>query len=481
MPSERKNLMLTDPASPSRLDYKWKALIAVAIGTFMSTLDSSIVNLAMPTLGQEFGVEITTVEWVAMAYMLALAGLLISMGRLSDMVGHKRVYNVGFAIFTLGSLLCAMSRGIDTLILFRVVQGAGAAMLASNGAAILTAAFPRSERGKAMGLNGTIVGAGLTVGPSLGGLLIHAFGWRSIFTINLPIGVIGILLASRLLRPDSPVANNERFDLPGALALLSSLTALLLALSRGEAWGWSSTPTVGLFALSLASLILFIRIEMRVPHPTMDLSLFRNRLFSAASSSAVISYMAIATVTFVMPFYLQQVRGYTTAQMGLMLTVVPLTMVVVSPVSGWISDRIGSRVLSSAGMASVAVALFLLRGLHPESTPAEITVRLILVGLGNGLFTSPNSSAIMGAVPPQRLGVASGMISTVRTVGMVTGIALAGAVIALRSGQLIDAGIAPDDTFGVALKSAFLVAGGIATAGIIPSLVRGREARRAPR
>ncbi|HOJ23382.1 MAG TPA: MFS transporter, partial [Armatimonadota bacterium] len=252
--------MLTDPASPSRLDYKWKALIAVAIGTFMSTLDSSIVNLAMPTLGHEFGVEITTVEWVAMAYMLALAGLLISMGRLSDMVGHKRVYNVGFAIFTLGSLLCALAQGIHALILFRVVQGAGAAMLASNGAAILTAAFPRSERGKAMGLNGTIVGAGLTVGPSLGGLLIHAFGWRSIFTINLPIGVIGILLASRLLRPDSPVANNERFDLPGALALLSSLTALLLALSRGEAWGWSSTPTVGLFALSLASLILFIRI-----------------------------------------------------------------------------------------------------------------------------------------------------------------------------------------------------------------------------
>ena len=257
--------MLTAPASPSRLDYKWKALIAVAIGTFMSTLDSSIVNLAMPTLGQEFGVEITTVEWVAMAYMLTIAGLLISMGRLSDMVGHKRVYNLGFAIFTFGSLLCAMSRGIDTLILFRVVQAVGAAMLASNGAAILTSAFPRSERGKAMGLNGTIVGPGSP-------WALRSVASRSMRLGGAPSSPSTFRLASSVsssqaacFAPIHPRPTTSGLISP-ALSRFSSLTALLLALSRGEAWGWSSTPTVGLFALSLASLILFVRIEMRVPH-----------------------------------------------------------------------------------------------------------------------------------------------------------------------------------------------------------------------
>jgi len=215
-----------DAGRRPRLEYKWKALAAVAIGTFMSTLDSSIVNVAMPTLASEFQVEITTVEWVAMAYMLTVTGLLISLGRLSDMVGRKRIYNLGLLIFTAGSALCALAGGIGVLIAARVVQGVGAAMLAANGAAILTSAFPRTERGQAMGLNGTIVGAGLTVGPSLGGVLIHAFGWRSILTINLPVGLVGLLLATLLLRPDEPCPEQERFDFAGALGLLVCLAGL---------------------------------------------------------------------------------------------------------------------------------------------------------------------------------------------------------------------------------------------------------------
>ncbi|NLC56310.1 MAG: MFS transporter [Armatimonadetes bacterium] len=468
-----------DAGRRPRLEYKWKALAAVAIGTFMSTLDSSIVNVAMPTLASEFQVEITTVEWVAMAYMLTVTGLLISLGRLSDMVGRKRIYNLGLLIFTAGSALCALAGGIGVLIAARVVQGVGAAMLAANGAAILTSAFPRTERGQAMGLNGTIVGAGLTVGPSLGGVLIHAFGWRSIFTINLPVGLVGLLLATLLLRPDEPCPEQERFDFAGALGLLVCLAGLLLALSHGEAWGWSSRPILALFGVSLFSGAHFLRTEARVPYPTIDLSLFRNRLFSAASVSAVASYVAIASVVFTMPFYLQQLRGFSTAHMGLMLTVIPLTMVVVSPVSGWLSDRIGSRVLASAGMASIALGLVLLSHLGTQATPLAIMGRLFLVGLGNGLFASPNSSAIMGAVPPQRLGVASGMISTVRTTGMVLGVAIAGAVIAVRRAALVAAGLAPETAFGSALAGALLVTAAIAAAGIVPSLVRGPEERRA--
>lgn len=461
------------------IDYKWRALIAVAVGTFMSTLDSSIVNVSIPTLSQEFAADVTTVGWVVMSYLLTVTGLLLSLGRLADMIGRKRIYNIGFIIFTLGSLLCALSASIGHLIAFRVVQAIGAAMLAANGAAILATAFPRSERGKAMGLNGTIVASGLTVGPPLGGFLIHALGWRSIFTINLPIGVIGTLMGYYLLRDDRPAPHDERFDLPGALALLVALASFLLALSRGEAWGWSSPPTLTLLAVAALSALLFVRIETRVPHPTVDLTLFHNRLFAAGSFSALISYMAISAVIFVMPFYLFRLRHYSTAQMGVMLTVIPLTMMVASPFSGWLSDRIGSRVLSSLGIGVIALALLLLSRLSQTAAPLDIAGRLFLVGLGNGLFTSPNSSAIMGAVPPWRLGIASGMISTVRTMGMVTGVAIAGAVITVRHAGLLAAGVREPDAFAGALSAAFLIGAGIAAIGIIPSLVRGREERRA--
>ncbi len=467
-------------ARPARLAYKWRALMAVAIGTFMATLDSSIVNVSLPTLAHEFGADITTVEWVTMAYLLTVTGILLSVGRLSDMVGRKRVYSLGFVVFTLGSLLCALAGGINALVSARVLQAVGAAMLMANGAALLTAAFPRSERGKAMGLNGTIVAGGLTVGPALGGILIHALGWRSIFTINLPIGVVGTALGAFLLRPDEAAPYKERFDIAGALTLLVSLSSLLLALSKGEEWGWGAPQTVALLGLFAAGAVLFVAIERRVAHPTMDLSLFRNRLFAAGSLSAVISYVAISAVIFLLPFYLFQLRGYTTRQMGLMLTVVPLTMAVVSPVSGWLSDRIGSRILSSAGMACIGAALALLSGLTASTGPLGIAGRLVLIGLGNGLFTSPNSSAIMGAVPPHRLGVASGMISTVRSLGMVIGVAVAGAVVAVQRARLLEAGLPPMAALGGALSSAFLVGAGIALAGVIPSLVRGREERRRP-
>ncbi|MDH7570221.1 MAG: MFS transporter [Armatimonadota bacterium] len=462
------------------MDYRWQALAAVAVGTFMSTLDSSIVNVSLPTIGHEFAADITVVEWVVMAYLLTVAGLLLSVGRLADMRGRKLIYNLGFGVFTLGSLACALSQSIAQLIAARVLQGVGAAMLAANGAAILTTAFPRSERGKAMGLNGTIVATGLTVGPPLGGLLVHAFGWRSIFTINLPIGAAGMLLAHYLLRPDGSGTRGERFDVPGALALWASLSALLLALSRGEAWGWSAPPTVALFLSSGAAAALFVLIERRAPHPVVDLSLFRNRLFSAGSGSALISYIAIATATFLTPFYLKHIKGFTTAQVGITLTVVPLTMMGVSPLSGWLSDRLGSRFLSSAGIGVISLGLMALGTLTPHTSTAGVAMRLFLVGLGNGLFTSPNSSAIMGAVPATRLGIAAGMISTVRTMGTVTGVALAGAVVAARRSALLGADFDPTAAFAGAIQTAYLVAAGVAAAGVLLSMVRGPEERRAP-
>lgn len=469
------------PENRRRLDYKWRALLAVAIGTFMATLDSSIVNVTLPTLSRYFKVEITTVEWVTMVYLLTVTGLLLSVGRMADMSGRKRIYNIGFVIFTLGSLLCAVSGSIGQLIAFRALQAVGAAMLMANGTAILAAAFPHSERGQAMGLNGTIVASGLTVGPALGGILIHALGWRSVFTINLPIGIIGTLLAAVLLHPDTPEERQERFDIPGAFTLWLSLSSLLLALSRGEVWGWAAPCTRGLLILAAFSLLVFVAIERRVEFPTVDLSLFRRRLFAAGSVSALISYVAISTTAFLMPFYLQELRGYNTAHTGLMLTVVPLTMLVVAPCSGWLSDRIGSRGLSTTGIGVLALGVLLLSRMGAETATLGVVARLMCVGIGNGLFTSPNNSAIMGAVPPQRLGIAAGMISTVRSMGMVMGVACAGAVVAFQRSHLLGSGFPVATAFSGALSAAFLVAAGITVVGIFPSMVRGSEARRAER
>lgn len=461
------------------IPYKWQALMAVAVGTFMSTLDSNIVNVSLPTLSRVFSVDLTIVGWVVMAYQLTVTGLLLTFGRVADMVGRKRVYNVGFVVFTVGSLLCALSRSIGGLIASRVLQGIGAAMLASNGAAILTDAFPRSERGQALGLNGTIVSSGLMVGPPLGGFLIGAFGWRSVFTINLPIGVVGTLLGYYLLRPDPPRTEGERFDGVGAFLLLVGLASLLLALSRGQAWGWGMPRTVGLLGGATVGLLLFVWVEMRVAYPMMDLRLFRHRLFAAGTLSALISYMAVATATLLMPFYLHAIRGFSTAQTGLILAISPMTMLLVAPFSGWLSDRIGSRILSTLGIGTIALALALLSRLSLTASAADVASRLFLVGAGNGLFASPNSSAIMGAVPLQRLGIASGMISTVRTTGMVTGMAIAGAVVASQRAQLLAAGADPSLAFWRAITTAFLVASAIALAGVVPSLVRGAEERRA--
>jgi EmrB/QacA subfamily drug resistance transporter len=411
-----------------RLDQKWGVLIAIGVGTFMSALDGSVVNTVLPVLNEAFGSDVSTIEWVVTVYLLIVSGLLLSVGRLGDLRGHKRVYLVGFGVFIFASALNGLAPSALVLIVTRGFQAFGAAMLFANSPAILTKNFPPEQRGQALGLQATMTYLGLTAGPSIGGWLADALGWRSVFYINVPVGAVAMLLSYRFIPDDVRQAGEEGFDLRGAGLFNAGLVALLLGLNQGHEWGWTSLPVLGLTAVALVLLTAFVRTEARVPNPMLDLELFRKRSFSAATVSAIINYMCVYGVLFLTPFYLIDGRGFSAAQAGLILTAQPLVMAVAAPFSGTISDRIGTRAPSTLGLAILGCGLWLLSALGPASPVRQIVVALGVAGLGVGIFTSPNSSALMGSAPRREQGIAAAILASARNVGMVLGIGFAGAI-----------------------------------------------------
>ncbi|MCZ7384789.1 MAG: MFS transporter [Candidatus Methanoperedens sp.] len=445
-------------------------MFTVWIGIFMATLDGSIVNVALPTLTEYFKTDITTIEWVVMAYLLTITSLLLSLGRISDMAGRKMIFAGGLAIFTIGSGLCAISGSENQLIFYRVVQGIGAAMLMATGIAIITHAFPPRERGKAMGLIGTVVAIGSMAGPVAGGFLIENVGWQSIFYINIPIGIFGTAMALSVLRKDE-TTSGQTFDIPGALALFISLMALLLALSQGQESGWLSGYIIILFILSIVFAIIFIMIETKAVHPVMELSNFRNRPFAAANISALISFTAMYNVILLMPFFLQNELGYSPEGVGIVFLAVPLVMSVVSPLSGWLSDRTNSYVLSSIGVGISTVSILWLGYLSPTSGSIDVVLRLALLGLGMGLFQAPNNSIIMGSLPKEKIGIAAGTLGTMRNMGMVIGVAVSGAVFSSRYVYYGNVG----SSFLPAFRDTYTVSAIICGIAMLTSLVRGKS------
>jgi len=407
---------------------KWTAMIIVSIGSFMTTLDASIIPISLPKLGEVFHTGPATVLWVFLIYLLVGTGLMLILGRAGDIIGRKHLYTAGFIIFTLGLGLCPLAQNITQLILFRLLESVGAAMLVATGIAIVIASFPSRERGKALGIVGAATGVGLTIGPVLGGLLIDALGWTSIFYTRVPIGVIGSVMAWTMLKEQPAASPRSRFDLWGALTLFGFLTCLLLAVNQGQTQGWTSLFVLGLGTAAIALLFLFLAVERRTAEPVVDLGLFRDRLFATATWSHLLFYMAIAAVTFLMPFYLIEDVAYSSTGAGLLLMTIPLLRVIIAPLSGRLYDRRGSFLLCFAGLILTCLGLFLLSKLNTTSTTSDVVLRLAITGLGIGLFVTPNTSAIMGAVGRQRLGTASAMIPTVRQIGMSIGLAIAGTV-----------------------------------------------------
>jgi len=433
-------------APPPGVDYsrKWFVLAAIAMAIFLGTIDGSIVNVALPTLVDEFDTTFAVTQWVVLAYTLTQTVLVLGIGRLGDMVGKKPIFVSGFIVFTIGSLLAGLSPGIGWLIGARVVQAVGAAMIFALGFAITTEAFPSSERGRALGINGTMVSLGIMAGPIIGGLILEAADWRWIFFVNLPIGIVGTITAIRFIPNTRPIGG-QRFDWVGAGLFFVALLTLLVGLTTGQEAGFTSPIVLALFGASVAAFVVFIAAERRVEQPMLDLTLFQSRDLTVNLVTGFISFFALSGLLLLAPFYLTDVIGLSPRQVGFVLGAVPITMGIVAPLSGGLSDRIGSRPVTVAGLATMVagyvVAAFWFEG--ATTALAAIVVGLI-VGLGMGVFQSPNNSAILGAVPRDRLGITSGMLTINRTTGMLTGIAILGTFWAARTVAYAGSGTATD-------------------------------------
>lgn len=436
----------------------------------MSSLDGSIVNTLLPVISSDLQTSIAGIEWVSTVYLLVVSSLLLGFGRAGDIYGNKKLYIMGFTVFVAGSALCGLAPTARALVGLRVIQAIGAAMVFANAPAILTKTFPPEQRGRALGALGTFTYLGLTVGPSLGGWLSGSFGWRSVFYVNVPIGAVAISMALVFMVQDRSEGTREPFDFKGAILFMVGLVALLAALNEGHAMGWMDARILGMFAASVAAFTAFVYVERRAMSPMLDLSLFRNPLFSSVTLSALLNYSSVFSVLFALPFLLIQGRGLTAQHAGLVLTAQPIVMAAMAPVSGTLSDKIGSRIPATIGMAIITAGILLLTVTIQMSSLAAIAATLGIIGLGVGLFVSPNNSALMGAAPRQRQGIASGVLATARNLGMVLGIGISGAVFTTMMSRHVDTpGL---ESMVMAVRASLFVAAGLAATGTVTSWIR---------
>jgi len=354
----KKLLQFPHPFFSGRPTWKWFILINVLIGATMSALDVSIVNVAMPTLKTEFNTTMSVIEWVAMSYMLTLTIFLPFFGRLADMFGRSKLYNAGFVVFTVGSLFCGMATSASFIIAARVLQAVGAGLLQANSVALITQAFPASERGKAIGIQGAVQAIAMAVGPFVGGILISTIGWRAVFYINIPIGILGTVAALYILPPNQTTGKKESTDYLGTVFFASGLAFLVLAFNEVVNLGWGSSTIMVYFLNSFILLGLFVLTEMRVKHPLIDLKLFKNSTFLIGNLTGMMSYYVLFAVLFLMPFYLEKVLNLSPVMTGSLLTPIPLAMAIVAPFAGHISDKYGSRIMTASGMFVSALACF---------------------------------------------------------------------------------------------------------------------------
>ncbi len=401
------------------------------MGVLLATIDGSIVNVALPTLVDDLSTTFPIIQWVSLGYLLTLAALTLSVGRLGDIVGKKRIYTIGFVAFTIASTLCGLAPNVGALIGFRVLQALGAVMILALGPAILVEAFPPNERGKALGLIGTAVSVGIITGPVVGGLLISEFGWRAIFFVNIPVGIVGTWLVLRSV-PDTKPIGRQVFDVRGAGLLSVGLLSLSLALTVGQEAGFSSGPILALFVLALVAGATFVRVELSHPSPMVQLRLFKSPELAVSVAAGFLTFVAMSGTFFLLPFYLEGVLGFPINRVGLLLGAAPLLLGVVAPASGSLSDRIGIRPLTIAGLVTMTLVFFGFLTLGTNTSIPHYLALAAPLGLGMGLFQSPNNSAIMGAVPPEYAGVGGGLLTITRLFGSITGIAVIGSIWATR-------------------------------------------------
>ncbi|MDY7038041.1 MAG: MFS transporter [Thermodesulfobacteriota bacterium] len=447
---------------------KKSALIIATLNSFITPFMGSSINIALPAIEKEFHVDAVLLSWIATAYLLAVAVSLVPFGRFADIYGRKKVFTAGVILFTISSILCAASTSTLILLLFRVLQGIGNAMVFATGMAILVSVYPPQERGKVLGINVAAVYVGLSVGPFLGGILTSYFTWRSVFLVTVPFGLFILLLIFWKLKGEWADARGEEFDVLGSLIYATAIIGIILGISI-----FPDLKSLWVILAGVLCFFIFVKYELKLTHPVLEVRLFKtNRVFAFSSIAALINYSATFAVTFLLSLYLQHVKSLSPHFAGLVLVAQPIIMAVFSPFAGKLSDRIEPRNVATFGMALTTIGLFLMTFLNIGTSLGYIMCSLILLGFGFALFSSPNTNAIMSSVEKRFFGIASGTVGTMRTLGMMVSMAIATLVFSIFIGRVQ---ISPEK-YPLLIKSisvAFIIFSILCFLGIFLSMTRG--------
>ncbi|MEN8211770.1 MAG: MFS transporter [Thermodesulfobacteriota bacterium] len=464
------------------LEKKWMVFLLVATSIFMSTLDSSIVNIALPYIMQDLNTDLQSIQWVVLIYLIVVSCLLLSFGRLSDIKGRKSVYVIGFAIFAAGSIFCGVAPGHQALIIARALQGCGASMLMACSPALIVDVFPEKERGKALGMIGAVVAAGLTTGPAIGGVLLEYLSWRYIFYINIPIGFAAAFGALSVLKGDyAAKGSDEPMDKSGSFLLIICLSSLIVFMTQLSRWGLISILSLLFAGAFVMAGIGFVLNEKKTKFPLFDMKLLEIKLFLFPVISSAVLFAALFVIVFMMPFYLTYPCGFSASKTGGIMIVPFLFLLFFSPAAGILYNKFRSRSLCMTGMGILTLSLVSLMTIHPSMGVVSILWRIALAGLGTALFISPNNTAIMSSVPLQRRGTASGAVATSRNLGMVIGVALAGLIFstsfaALTKGANLENYLAVmEPFFMISFKRTMAMGAVLSVIGLFITYARGKE------
>ncbi|MGZ8716411.1 MAG: MFS transporter [Gaiellaceae bacterium] len=449
---------------------KWWTLAAVAFGLFMIMLDNTVVNVALPSIEKDLKISISELEWIVTAYALVFAALLITGGKLADMFGRRKIFVIGLAIFSLSSLACGLAPNAGFLIGARAAQGIGAALMRPATLSIITATFPPRQRGQAIGIWAGVSALALAIGPLVGGLIVDNIGWNWIFFVNVPIGVLGIVVSQLVIAESRDTSHEQSIDLPGLLTSGLALFSLCYALIEGNRHGWASAEILGLFVAAAVLLAAFVVLETRQRLPLLDLSLFRIGSFVGANVVALLVSLGMFGVFFFVSLYVQNILGYSPTKAGAIFLPMTVLIILIAPIAGKTSDRIGGRWLMGGGMTILGVSLLLYQRVGVHSTFWTLLPSMILGGIGMAMTMSPMTSVAMGSVPVDKAGVGSGVLNSFRQIGGALGIALMGAILASYLHAPLRSTLAKQQ-YVDGLHAALLVSAGIAFAAALVAVV----------
>lgn len=463
-------------AEEKYLKNRWVILFILVIAPFMACIDSSIVNVALPNLAESFSMDMQKITWIVTLYLIVISSIVLVLGRIGDIISKALLFNIGLAIFSLGALLCGLSQNFYFLLFSRVLQALGSAGILATNQGIIAQMFPQNERGRALGINGTFVALGTLVGPPLGGLILSIASWKYIFLINVPIGLIAFILTSKFL-PRSKKEKREKMDIKGAIIFPISIIVLFVSLNMIEGAGSNIILVIVGILVSILLIVVFILIERKTEEPLLDINIFKDPLYSLSIFCSFLTFVALSCNNIIQPFYFRDVLKLSPGTTGLLLIVYPMVLSIVAPISGHLSDKIGSEFLTFLGLSLTVVGLFFMSRLKESSSLWLIGIFISLSAVGNGLFQSPNNSLVMSSVPKNKLGIAGSINALLRNVALTLGIILSTTILYKSMSKKIGYSVSSyvegrEDVFVYGMSIVYLCFAGICLIGAILTAIR---------